>query len=65
MAHAMTGISESLLSVRCSACREGEPGAMWVYLGYVRFLIRALGSMASEMAGVIVGYPDERDRQDV
>ena len=41
--------------------REGEPGAVRVVLGDVRYLISALGSMA----GVIVGDPDESDSQDV
>ncbi|MBN1250276.1 MAG: hypothetical protein JXC32_21610 [Anaerolineae bacterium] len=39
--------------------REGEPGAVRVYLGDVRYLMSALGSMAAEMVGVIVGDPDD------
>ena len=39
--------------------REGEPGAARVYLGDVRYLMSALGSMAAEMAGVIVGDTDD------
>jgi hypothetical protein len=34
---------------------SGEPGTVRVHLNDVRYLISALGSMAAEMAGVIVG----------
>ena len=39
--------------------REGEPGGVRVYLGDVRYLISALGSMAAEMVG------DTDDSEDV
>ena len=45
--------------------REGEPGAVPAYMPEVRYLMSALGSMAAEMAGVIVGDPDESDSEDV
>ena len=38
--------------------REDEPDAVRVHLNEVRALISALGSMAAEMAGVIVGNAD-------
>ena len=41
--------------------REGEPGMVRVYLNEVRYLISALGSMAAEMARVIVGDSDSSD----
>ena len=39
--------------------REGEPGSVAVHLNEACYLISALGSMAAEMAGVIVGDPDD------
>ena len=39
--------------------REGEPSAVRVYLDDVRYLISALGSMAAERAGLMVGDPDD------
>jgi hypothetical protein len=42
--------------------REGVPGPLRVYLSDVRYLMSALGSMATKMAGVIVGDdPKEAD----
>lgn len=42
--------------------REGEPGMVRVHLNEVRYLISALGSMAADMAGVIVGGSGRRRR---
>ena len=39
--------------------REGELGTVCVRLNEVRYLISALGSMAAEMSGALVGELDD------
>ena len=41
--------------------RVGEPDTVRVHLNEVRYLISALGSMAAEMTGVIVGDSDAEE----